>query len=95
MKCQRPGVSWNKLLCWLHYNPICKMRKTVFSCWGIKLCCEPFPLREHTLPLCGLSHEEIAEPATATASKTNSLSRGKRDLCLQALASHLHVVHST
>lgn len=49
MKCQRPGVSWNKLLCWLHYNPICKMRKTVFSCWGIKLCCEPFPLREHTL----------------------------------------------
>lgn len=38
MKCQRPGVSWRRLLYLLHYNPICKMRETVLSCWVFKLC---------------------------------------------------------
>lgn len=83
MKCQRPSVSWSKLLCLLHYNPICKMRKTVLSCWVVKLCCQPFPLRNCTLCLSLsliLSHAEIAEPTTA--SKVKSLSRGNSNLCL-------------
>lgn len=90
MKCQRPGVSWRRLLCLLHYNHICKMRETVLSCWVFKLC-SAIPSRKGALSLSViLSHAEITEHTTAMASK---LFLARLICAYRDLASHLHPIH--